>query len=153
MSSLAEMQIRRARTGDHDRMVDVWERSVRATHGFLTEVDIVALRPLVAAELKGADIEWWVLAAAGDEAIGFLGYSPHTIEGLFLDPAHRGAGGGSALVAHAQRLSGEALSVDVNAQNDTARGFYEALGFVVVASSPTDGAGRPFPILHMRRSA
>lgn len=152
MPSLVDARIRPARADDHEQMLDLWERSVRATHGFLAESDIVTLRPLVAAEFNGADVEWWVLASDDDRPIGFLGYSPHTIEGLFLDPAHHGAGGGSALVAHAQQLSGDVLSVDVNSENASARRFYEARGFVVIGSSPTDGAGRPFPILHMRRS-
>jgi hypothetical protein len=39
----------------------VWERSVRATHGFLTEDDIVALRPLVEAALDDEALELWVL--------------------------------------------------------------------------------------------
>ena len=33
-------QIRRARAADHDTLVALWERSVRATHDFLTEADI-----------------------------------------------------------------------------------------------------------------
>ena len=40
-------QIRRARAADLDTLVALWERSVRATHEFLTEDDIGALRPLV----------------------------------------------------------------------------------------------------------
>jgi putative acetyltransferase len=57
-----------------------------------------------------------------------------------------------AKVAHAQELRG-ALTVDVNEQNAAARGFYAALGFDVVARSPLDETGRPYPILHMRREA
>jgi putative acetyltransferase len=57
------------------------------------------------------------------------------------------------LVAHAQELRGGALTVDVNEQNAAARGFYEALGFDVVARSLLDETGRPYPILHMRREA
>jgi len=45
------------------------------------------------------------------------------------------------------------LAVDVNEQNEAALGFYKALGFSVVARSPTDAGGRPFPILHMKRAA
>jgi putative acetyltransferase len=56
-------------------------------------------------------------------------------------------------VAHAQGLSAGALAVDVNEQNEAALGFYEALGFSVVGRSPTDEAGRPFPVLHMKRAA
>jgi putative acetyltransferase len=43
--------------------------------------------------------------------------------------------------------------VDVNEQNPEARGFYERLGFTVVARSELDGTGRPFPLLHLRRPA
>ena len=42
-----DRQIRRTRAADHPALVALWERSVRATHDFLTEADIVALRPLV----------------------------------------------------------------------------------------------------------
>ena len=41
-------------------------------------------------------------------------------------------------------------TLDVNEQNPLAAGFYERAGFVVVGRSPVDGAGRPFPLLHMR---
>jgi putative acetyltransferase len=41
----------------------------------------------------------------------------------------------------------------VNEQNAAALGFYEALGFEVVARSPLDDTGRPYPLLHMRRHA
>jgi putative acetyltransferase len=39
----------------------------------------------------------------------------------------------------------------VNEQNDAARAFYERLGFQIVGRSDLDDAGRPFPLLHMRR--
>lgn len=148
------MHVRPARADDRERLVDVWERSVRATHHFLTEHDIVALRPLVAEELASDTVDWWVLTAADPgEPIGFLGVVGATIEGLFIDPDHLGRGGGKLLVAHAQCLAGAALSVDVNEQNDAAVAFYQAAGFSVVGRSPVDAAGRPFPILHMKRAS
>jgi len=147
------MRIRLARPEDRPLLLGVWERSVRATHGFLTDHDIVSLRPLVARELEGDSVEWWVVASADDLPIGFLGYAPGTVEALFLDPDHRRRGVGTLLVDHARQLAGEPLSVEVNEQNEAARRFYEALGFVVIARSDTDSAGRPFPLLHMRQSA
>lgn len=42
-----------------------------------------------------------------------------------------------------------ARKVDVNEQNPQARGFYEHMGFAAYARSPLDGAGLPFPIVHM----
>jgi putative acetyltransferase len=146
------MDVRRAQASDRDRLLEVWERSVRATHRFLAESDVLALRPLVAQELASNALDWWVLEASG-VPIGFLGYAENTIEALFIDRDHRGKGGGKRLVAHAQALAGGALSVDVNEQNDDALEFYRGLGFEVVGRSPTDGGGRPFPLLHMRRAA
>jgi putative acetyltransferase len=144
--------IRLARAADYDTLVELWERSVRATHDFLTEDDIGALRPLVREALSDA-LELWVLAETADVPVGFMGLAEQDIAALFLEPAHRGQGAGRRLVTHAQQLRGGSLTVDVNEQNPAARGFYEALGFVVVSRSPLDGDGRPFPLLHMRRPA
>jgi putative acetyltransferase len=47
-------QIRRSRAADIDTLVPLWERSVRATHDFLTEADIDELRPLVREALSDA---------------------------------------------------------------------------------------------------
>src|SRR5215831_1167876 len=144
-------EIRRARAAEHEALVALWERSVRATHDFLTEADIGALRPLVREALSDDAVELWVLTERADAPIGFMGLAGHDIAALFLEPARRGQGGGRRLVAHAQQLRGGDLTVDVNEQNPAARGFYEALGFVVVGRSPLDDDGRPFPILHMWR--
>jgi putative acetyltransferase len=144
-------QIRRARAADLDTLVALWERSVRATHDFLPEADIDALRPLVREALSADDpLELWVLTEK-DVPIGFMGLAGHDIAALFLEPVRRGRGGGRRLVAHAQGLRDGQLTVDVNEQNPAARGFYETLGFVVVGRSPLDDGGRPFPVLHMRR--
>lgn len=148
------MQIRPARAEDRNRLLEVWERSVRATHHFLTDADVQALRPLVADELASTALEWWVLASDEEPVIGFLGLTTGTIEALFIDPTWHGRGGGKLLVAHAQALAGDgALTVEVNEHNDAGVGFYKAIGFSVIGRSPTDTGGRPFPILHMRRSS
>ncbi len=126
---------------------------MRATHDFLTEDDILALRPLVAAALDDDAVELWVLTEPGEQPVGFMGLAGEGISALFLEPARRGQGGGRGLVAHAQELRGGDLTVDVNEQNHAAVGFYQALGFVVVGRSPLDDGGRPFPLLHMRRPA
>jgi putative acetyltransferase len=145
------MRVRRAIPDDRAQLVHLWERAVRATHDFLTEADIVALRPLVAEELASDATAWWVLVSPRDTPRGFLGTNGDTIEALFVDPDSHRLGGGSLLVAHARSLATGPLRVDVNEQNESARRFYEKLGFVVIGRSPHDGAGRPFPLLHMRR--
>jgi putative acetyltransferase len=143
------MQIRTARVEDRDALLDIWLRSVRATHRFLTEADIQSL-------LMSAQDRWlvglkvWVLAE-DDHLIGFMGMSDHTIEALFLAPEYLRRGGGRLLVEHAASRH-PTLLVDVNEQNPGARCFYEALGFVIEGRSEVDRRGRPFPLLHMRRS-
>jgi putative acetyltransferase len=143
--------IRRIQPDDRAPLLSLWERSVRATHHFLAEGDIELFRPLVAEFLAGEATELWVLRDDQDRPIGFLGLSAHAIEALFLDPDWRGRGCGRLLVEHAQARRGGTLAVDVNEQNVAARGFYEALGFIVTGRSPVDDTGRPYPVLHMRR--
>jgi putative acetyltransferase len=149
--TITDTHIRPAHLTEHAALVSLWERSVRATHDFLTEAEIAFYRPLVAEYFESSARELWVLTNAADLPIGFLGLAGASIAALFLDPAHRGRGGGRRLVSHAQQLRCAALSVDVNEQNTAARGFYEALGFAVVGRSALDDTGRPHPILHMRR--
>jgi putative acetyltransferase len=145
--------VRPARSTEHAALVALWERSVRATHDFLTDADIEELRPRVGEALADPALELWVLTDAGDRPIGFLGLAGDDSSALFLDANRRGRGGGRRLVDHAQTLARGALTVDVNEQNRAAVGFYEALGFRVTGRSPVDGGGRPFPLLHMRRRA
>ena len=152
-ATIAAMPIRPARASDLDPLLALWERSVRATHDFLGDADIESLRPHVRDALGSGVLDLWVLANEGDEPLGFLGMAGDSIEALFLAPEHRRAGLGRRLVDHAQSLRGGELTLDVNEQNPGARAFYEALGFEVVGRSPVDGAGRPFPLLHMRRAA
>ena len=129
------------------QLAQVWERSVRATHAFLSEDDIVGLRPEVAAGLAG--IEHLAVAWQDGVAVGFAGVQDGHLEMLFVDAAARGKGAGRVLLAYAIE-QWDARTLDVNEQNPQAAGFYEHLGFVVTGRSPVDDAGRPFPLLHMR---
>lgn len=142
--------IREARPADMSALVEVWLRSVRATHTFLTEEDIQFFLPLVRDALASEQLELWVLASDTNTLIGFMGLSGNSLEAMFLDPAHLRAGHGRRLVSHARGLKG-ALTVDVNEQNPPAVRFYEACGFVVVGRSELDSTGRPFPLVHMRQ--
>jgi putative acetyltransferase len=147
------MQVRPARISDQPHMLELWERSVRATHHFLSEQDIAALRPLVRELFASGSPEFWVVVRASDVPFGFLGYAHDSVEALFIAPDEHGRGAGKLLMAYAQQLSGGALSVEVNEQNKGAVGFYIAQGFAVVSRSELDSGGRPFPTLHMRRPA
>jgi putative acetyltransferase len=137
---------------DLDALLDIWLRSVRATHTFLSEDDIQFLLPLVRDCLTSGELEVWVLCSETGALMGFMGLSRSKMEALFLAPEFHRRGGGRRLVRHAQELRGE-LTVDVNEQNPAACRFYEACGFVVEGRSELDSTGRPFPLLHMRLGA
>jgi putative acetyltransferase len=73
------------------------------------------------------------------------------VEALFLDPSGMGQGGGRKLLALARRKTDAMtpLLVDVNENNPAALAFYLRMGFRQTGRSPLDGAGRPFPLLHL----
>jgi putative acetyltransferase len=121
--------IRRAQPQEHEALVQIWLRSVTATHAFLQPGEIEALLPAVREQALPAP-NLWVLAAGDGRILGFLEL--------------------------ARRLQGAArtpLRVDVNEQNPEAVKFYEACGFKVTGRSPVDSAGRPYPLLHMEETA
>lgn len=144
------MKTRHATPTDHDRLFDIWLRSVRATHTFLSETDIQELMPHVREYLLTAAATLWVLEEDDGAALGFMGLTGGEIDSLFLAPEFQRRGGGRALVEHARALAGK-LTVSVNEQNPGAVRFYEACGFIVTGRSDVDSMGRPFPLLHMRR--
>ena len=143
------MEIRRAISTDPEVLLDIWLRSVRATHTFVSEEDIRSMTPQVRDYLASSEPEFWVLCDDSGVIRGFMGMSESKMDSLFLAPEFQRRGAGRRLVLHAHALHGE-LTVDVNEQNAAARGFYEACGFVVEGRSELDDQGRPYPLLHMR---
>ncbi len=144
------MKIRRSLSCDSDALLDIWLRSVRASHTFLTEADIQSLLPSVRDYFALPGLELWILCTQSGTPIGFMGLSGCVVDALFLAPEHIRQGGGTLLLEHARRLKGGPLSVDVNEQNPAALQFYLARGFTAVGRSPVDGEGRPFPLLQLR---
>lgn len=161
---------------------ELWEGSVRATHHFLSEQDIVDLRPLVRQGLKhiptlivafstkntaGAAFELndeqnrqnrqsqsSELIKHGEQEKLALGFM-----GLAEDKIEM------LFIRQAMRGQGigktlinyalaelKASKVDVNEQNTMAYGFYKHVGFTVFERSELDDQGREFPILHMKKA-
>ena len=151
VGAIRRAEIRGARPADRPTLFDIWERSVRATHTFLTEADIAFLEPKVVDYLAN-DASNFVVVCDGEGSIaGFMALGADEIEALFLAPQYLRRGLGTQLIAEARkRRPGIALRLDVNEQNEGARRFYEARGFVVDGRSEVDDQGLPFPMLHMR---
>tara|TARA_R110002012_G_scaffold9587_11_gene44110 strand:- start:3753 stop:4193 length:441 start_codon:yes stop_codon:yes gene_type:complete len=141
------MTIEEADKTSYSELIALWEASVRATHDFLAEEDLLMLKPLIFEQFLDA-VELRVARSTSGEIVGFSGVSDDKLEMLFIAPNARGEGIGTALVDHA--LQAQAVSkVDVNEQNEQALRFYQRLGFQVVGRSPVDGLGKPYPLLHM----
>ena len=141
--------VHRVEADEGDRVLEVWEASVRATHHFLSESDIQFFKPLVLQELFTLDHLDCVRDDQGS-LVGFVGVSGHKMEALFVHPSFHRAGIGSRLARHAVVELG-ATAVDVNEQNTGAVAFYRRIGFEIEGRSELDSTGKPFPLLHMRK--
>jgi putative acetyltransferase len=146
------MHIRQAISTDREVLLDVWLRSVRVTHTFVSAEDIESMIPQVREYLASSESEFWVVCDDAGAVRGFMGMAGNKMESLFLDPEFQRRGAGRQLVLHAQSRYG-ALTVDVNEQNAAGRCFYEACGFIVEGRSELDEQGRPYPLLHLRLAA
>ncbi|WP_300740391.1 GNAT family N-acetyltransferase [uncultured Alistipes sp.] len=130
-----------------DALTALWERSVRATHGFLAAEDIGFFRRMVREEAL-AGTELFVVRNAAGEFAAFAGVAGECLEMLFVDPSECGKGLGRELVRHVVRHCG-VRRVDANEQNARAVEFYLRMGFRVIGREALDPSGKPYPILHL----
>jgi putative acetyltransferase len=141
--------IRLSRPDEGDRVIEIWRGAVDATHDFLTPEDRLAIDEMVCGFLPRVPL--WLAVDSNDYPLAFMMIDDRHMEALFIDPAHRGAGIGAALVRHGLTLHPN-MTTDVNEQNDQAIGFYEHMGFRRTSRSPIDGQGRPYPLIHLEYS-
>ena len=131
-------------------LLNVWESSVRATHLFLSESEIVCLREYVPQALLAVEV--LVVAQKGGAPAAFMGSENGSLEMLFVAPHERGKGIGRQLLRHGIDRCGVSR-LAVNEQNPQARGFYEHMGFKVFKRSKLDEQGYPYPLLYMELSS
>ena len=79
-------------------LANVWQKSVKATHLFLSTKDIEELRPEVIAGLKQIPI-LLVAFSDDDEPIGFAGIAEQKLEMLFISPDYFNHGLGYKLIS------------------------------------------------------
>lgn len=130
-----------------ERLLNVWERSVKATHLFLTKESIQQIKMYVPQAID--EIEHLVVAVGEDnETVAFMGVENRKLEMLFVDSAERAKGIGKQLVQYGiEKFS--INEVTVNEQNPQAIGFYEHLGFKTYKRTDIDEQGNPYPLLYM----
>lgn len=142
------MDIYKANSEDYPAIIDVWETSVRATHHFLKEEDILFYKSRIATLYLPAVNLFYLRNTQGD-IIAFIGIVHRSIEMLFIRPEERGKGLGKELITFAINQH-QSVKVDVNEQNEQAIGFYNKMGFKVISRDNIDSEGKPYPILHMQ---
>ncbi|MDE6328454.1 MAG: GNAT family N-acetyltransferase [Duncaniella sp.] len=138
-------EITRCSDKDYLTLVEIWERSVRVTHFFLREEDIIEIKSSLV-PLYFPNVDLYSVSDNG-RLTGFIGLNADVIEMLFVDSKFRGRGYGSLLIDFAKQRG--ATKVDVNEQNVSAFEFYKTKGFRLIGRDETDESGRPYPILHL----
>lgn len=131
------------------KLTIIWQKSVEATHLFLSPQDIKDILPQVVIGLKQIPI-LLVAFSDDDEPIGFAGIAEQKLEMLFISPDYFNHGLGYKLISIAIN-DYHIIYVDVNEQNPHALKFYQRQGFVIFNRSDLDSANRPFPILYLKK--
>ncbi len=133
-----------------ERLLEVWESSVKATHLFLSENEIENIKKYVPQALK--EIPHLLIAENENQLpVGFMGISEQRLEMLFISSEERGKGYGKELLLYGiEKYSVHDLAV--NEQNPLAKGFYEYMGFKVYKRTELDEQGNAYPLLYMKRN-
>ncbi|RHX85975.1 GNAT family N-acetyltransferase [Leptospira stimsonii] len=129
-------------------MILLWERSVRATHDFVSGEDIEYFKSLVN-NIDFNSFQVYCCLQKNQIVVGFIGVDEHRIEMFFLEPDFIGKGIGKLLIEFALSKLG-VTEVDVNEQNVNAVKFYSKFGFRTYDRTELDPEGKKYPILKMK---
>lgn len=131
-----------------DKLLEVWENSVRATHNFLSNEEIEKIKQYVPQALKG--ITNLIIDTDENETpIAFMGIKNQKLEMLFIISEYRGKGIGKKMLLYGIE-NYKVNDLAVNEDNPQAKGFYEHMGFKVYQRNKLDDQGNPYPILYMK---
>ncbi|ATO18804.1 GNAT family N-acetyltransferase [Acinetobacter sp. LoGeW2-3] len=131
----------------HPALLELWEHSVRATHHFLNDAQILKIRQQIIQHGYFDQVQLFHVEHQ-QQILGFMGIAGSKLEMLFISPSAFRQGIGSQLLQHALELG--VAEVDVNEQNPDAVTFYLKHGFEMISRSETDSEGNPYPILHLQ---
>lgn len=145
---MEEINIKNRNLSLIEKLIDVWKRSVRETHLFLSNEEIEEIKNFVPMALKSVP-HLIIENDVNEVPIAFMGIDDGKLEMLFIDPRERGKGLGRKLLEHGITNYG-VKEVVVNEQNPQVKGFYEYMGFKVYERSEIDEQGNPYPILFMK---
>lgn len=143
---MIRMSITQPNLANYDELIELWEASVRSSHHFLIEDDILFYKQLVPQYFQA--VELYIMRNKQGRIAAFMGLSDELIEMLFVHPQEQGKGLGKELMRFAIQEK-RMRKVDVNEQNSAALQFYTNQGFRVIGRDELDSSGKPYPILHL----
>ncbi|MGX7151243.1 GNAT family N-acetyltransferase [Enterococcus ureasiticus] len=141
------MDQHQATENEYSKLVEIWAKSVEQTHDFLSTEDFETIKNELPTYFPHLDVRVWT---DQDKVIGFSGVDGKKLEMLFLDPLYIGKGYGKQVVTNLLKEN-DIQFIDVNEQNQSAKAFYRVMGFDEYERSEVDDAGRPYPILHLKK--
>ena len=131
-----------------NKLLEVWEDSVKSTHLFLSNEEIENIKKYVPQALKKVS-HLVIIENENNIPIAFIGIEDRKLEMLFIKNSERGNGLGKKLLNYGiENYSVNELAV--NEQNPNAKGFYEYMGFKIYKRTELDEQGNPYPILYMK---
>lgn len=131
----------------HPQLLELWEQSVRATHHFLNDEQILKIRQQIIQHSYFDQVQLFHVEHQ-QQILGFMGIAGSKLEMLFISPGAFRQGIGSQLLQYALQLG--VTEVDVNEQNPDATAFYLKHGFEMISRSETDSEDNPYPILPLQ---
>lgn len=131
-----------------DKLLEVWEDSVKATHLFLSSEEIKKIKKYVPHALEEVS-HLIIIENENNEPIVFMGIEAKKLEMLFIKNSERGKGLGKKLLNYGIE-NYNINKLVVNEQNPDAKGFYEHMGFKIYKKTKLDEQGNPYPILYMK---
>lgn len=131
-----------------NKLLEVWEDSVKTTHLFLSNKEIEKIKEYVPQAISEVQ-HLIIIENEKKTTIAFMGIEDPKFEMLFIKNSERGKGLGKQLLSYGIKKY-NVNELAVNEQNPNAKAFYEHLGFKVYKRSETDEQGNPYPILYMK---
>ena len=130
---------------DYELILNIWEKSVKKTHHFLSEADFKFYKEIIPEHLDSVILYLW---EDNGVIIGFSGISEDELAMLFLDPNYIDKGYGGYILIELIETE-HVKRIDVNTQNEYAKNFYLKYGFEIEFEDDHDGFGKPYPITHL----
>lgn len=125
------MKIRKAKEAELDRLIEIWLESSFQAHDFIDQEYWEENREVMRNLYLPLSENFVVI----DGTIkGFLSMMGKEIAALFILPSEQGIGFGKALMQYAQEKNNE-IYLNVYAQNERAKAFYQSRGFQMVEES------------------